>query len=85
MLTLIQGALVMACAIVGLFFVRFWSRTRDRLFLYFALAFWVLSAHWMALGALDVPLQTRYSLYLPRLLAFSLIIAGIVGKNRSSR
>ena len=80
---LINGALAMGSAIAGLFFLQFWNRTRERLFVFFALAFWILCLDWVAIGLLAVPSEMTYSLYLPRLLAFVLILAGIVDKNRS--
>jgi hypothetical protein len=39
----LSGAITMGCATAGLFFLRFWKRTRDRLFIAFALAFWLLA------------------------------------------
>jgi hypothetical protein len=80
---LINGAVAMGSAIAGLFFLQFWTRTRDRLFVFFALAFWILGLDWVAIGVLALPGEITYSLYLPRLLAFVLIIAAIVDKNRS--
>ena len=38
----IIGVIAMASWIAGLFFLRFWRETRDRLFLIFAIAFWLL-------------------------------------------
>jgi hypothetical protein len=77
-----QGALAMACWVAGLFFMRFWRSTADRLFFWFALAFWMLTLHWSVLAWLDTDSETRYFLYLPRLLAFLLIITAIIDKNR---
>jgi hypothetical protein len=34
-----MGTVAMGCAIAGLFFLRFWKETKDRLFLSFTLAF----------------------------------------------
>ena len=81
MVLVLYGAIAMACCVAALFFFRFWHTTRDRLLLFFALAFAVLGAHWAALGALDLRAEERYFLYVPRLLAFLLIIVGIVDKN----
>ena len=44
------GALVMACFVAGLFFLRFWRKTRDRLFMIFAIAFWLMGVNWLALS-----------------------------------
>jgi len=79
---LINGAVAMGCWTAGLFFLQFWKRTGERLFVYFGVAFWILGIDWAAIGLVDLPSEVRYSLYLPRLLAFLLIIVGIVEKNR---
>jgi len=79
---LIPGAIVMACLVAGLFFLRFWRTTGDRIFACFALAFWLMASQWTAGAVLDVPSETRHYLYLLRLLAFVIIVVGIVDKNR---
>ena len=86
---LMLGALVMGCAVAGLFFLRFWRKTRDRLFMIFAVAFWLMGINWLALSFTD-PRATedaefRAALYLIRLLAFVLILYAILEKNRVSR
>jgi hypothetical protein len=80
---LLLGAIVVTSAIVGLFFLRFWRDTGDRLFAMFAFAFWVLSLNWLALALVDQP-ETRTWLYLVRLVAFGLILLAIVDKNRAA-
>jgi hypothetical protein len=55
------------------------------LFFFFSLGFWVLAGHWAVLGALDVRAEHRHLYYLPRLLAFLLILIGIVDRNRRRR
>lgn len=78
----LTGVLVTACAVAGLFFVRFWRRTSDRLFGIFAVAFWLLGINWLALAfTTRDEIQTRW--YFLRLLAFLLILAAIIDKNRS--
>ena len=81
----LRGAIAMANVVVGLFFIRFWRQTHDRLFLIFAAAFWLL-----ALGRVAVTFfghdvnEARTSLvYTIRLAAFVLIIVAIVDKNRA--
>ena len=44
---LLSGAIVMACAVIGLHFLRFWKSTRDRFFLYFALSFFIQGGQWL--------------------------------------
>ena len=76
------GGVVMGCGVAGLFFLRFWRRTGDRLFLIFGVAFWILGANWLAL-AFTRQDEVRTWLYVLRLLAFALILFSIVDKNRA--
>jgi hypothetical protein len=80
-----RGALAMASATAGLFFVRYWRETSDRLFLFFVAAFWLLAAHWAALAIVAPPVETRHQLFVVRLAAFVCLIVGILDKNRRSR
>jgi hypothetical protein len=75
------GLLVATCASAGLFFLRFWRRTADGLFLAFAMAFWMLGLNWLLLAIVETD-EVRTALYLIRLLAFVLILAAILQKNR---
>jgi hypothetical protein len=78
------GVNVMACLVVGLFFLRFWRRTREFLFVIFAAAFWLMAINWalLAMTARGAE-ETRTGLYVIRLTAFVLILLGILNKNRS--
>lgn len=76
------GALAMASLVAGLLFLRFWTLGGDRLFLFFATAFGMLSLNWAVLGIVNPPWETAFYVYLLRLAAFVLIILGIVDKNR---
>ena len=80
----VSGALVAGYAVAGLFFLRFWRETRDRLFGIFAVAFWLLAAQRLALALASDPNGDQLLLYGIRLLAFVLILAAIVDKNRGS-
>ena len=82
MVTFLYGASAMGCAVIGLFFWRSWRQSTDRLFLMFALAFWILACDRTVLGAMSVTEEWRTSIFLLRLGAFCLIIYGIVEKNR---
>ncbi|MEP7010340.1 MAG: DUF5985 family protein [Acidobacteriota bacterium] len=79
---ILSGASAAVCLFIGIFFLRFWRTSRDRLFLVFAVAFGVFSLHWALLGLADVPNESRHYFYLLRLLAFVLIIGGVIDKNR---
>jgi hypothetical protein len=79
---IISGAILMGYAVAGLFFLRFWRDTRDRLFLIFGSAFWILALQRLALVLTRDMLETQTGLYLVRLAAFLLILYAIVDKNR---
>ena len=75
---LVTGGFLLA----GLFFLRFWHRTRDGLFLAFALAFWLLGLAQSILALGNVPLEERSWIFLIRLAAFTLILFAIARANR---
>ena len=78
----ISGVIVAGYAVAGLFFLRFWRQSRDRLFAWFAAAFWLLGAQRAALAAIEHGSPGATWLYAVRLLAFLLILAAIIDKNR---
>jgi hypothetical protein len=82
MVTFLYGAAAMGCAIIGLFFFRFWRQSLDRLFLLFAMAFWMLAVDRIVLGIFAFATERREYVFLLRLIAFCLIIYGVVDKNR---
>jgi hypothetical protein len=81
----ILGAVAMASFVTCLFFIRFWQETRDRLFLYFAIAFGIDAATRSLLALGSITQEHEPLFYLARLVTFLLIITGIVDKNRSRR
>lgn len=85
LLDFLSGAIAMGFLIGGLFFLRFWSRTRDGLFLSFAVAFWLLALGQTLLTLTGVPVEERSWIYLVRLAAFLLIIVAILRKNLGTR
>jgi Fe2+ transport system protein B len=76
------GALSMACVVAALIFARFYRLSRERLFVYFAAGFAMFGVHWTVLGAFDPANEKLPYVYLLRLAAFALILAGIVDRNR---
>jgi hypothetical protein len=80
----LNGVIVMGHASAGLFFLRFWRKTHDRLFLMFAIAFWLLGVIRIAMVALGQPGEDHY-LYWFRLAAYLLILVAIIDKNLSWR
>ena len=77
------GALAMAFLAAGMFFLRFYMRTRDRFFLFFSVAFAMMSANQVALMALGEESEFRSYVYLFRLAAFVVILVAIYDKNRN--
>jgi hypothetical protein len=74
----------MASLTIALFFLNFWRRTGDRFFLAFSGAFLLLMLERIILFAIGVAHEFAAYVYVVRLLAFILIIAAIVEKNRRS-
>ena len=81
----VWGMLTIETAVAALFFLRFWRLSGERLFAYFALAFAAMMFNWIGLSAVDPAVELRHYIYLFRLLAFGLIIGGILDKNRRSQ
>lgn len=82
MSALISGALIATYLAVGLFFLRFWVTSRERLFAMFAAAFGVLAVQRLALSLTRGTMEDQTVFYLLRLAAFILIIVAIIDKNR---
>ena len=78
----LSGIVTGGFLVAGLFFLRFWRRTRDGLFLAFALAFWLLGLAQSILALGNVPVEERSWIFLIRLAAFTLILVAIVRTNR---
>jgi Family of unknown function (DUF5985) len=82
---ILTGALAMAFAVAGVFFLRFWRDTRERLFALFAVACFVMAVNRVGL-ALAAQQDVRGDhLYWVRLLAFALILVAVLDKNRSRK
>lgn len=79
------GAISMGFAIAALLFLKFWHRTREGLFLAFAAAFLLLGINQALLTLTRIPLEERSSLYLIRLVAFTLIIGAFWWQNRKRK
>jgi hypothetical protein len=76
------GAIIMGYTVAAVFFVKFWRRTGDFLFLAFAAAFLLMATTPLLTTWLDVPREEQSPFYLLRLLAFLIIIVAIVWKSR---
>jgi hypothetical protein len=79
---ILSGILVTEYAAIALFFFRFWTTSKDRLFLMFSGAFVLLAIQRLAIALTQEILEHQAPLYLLRLAAFIVIIVAIVDKNR---
>lgn len=82
---MLLGAIAMASLVAGLFFLRFWKDTGDRLFLYFAISFLVEGVNRAALGLSADPNEGRPFFYFVRFVSFLLILIAIAQKNLSTK
>ena len=82
LLDFLAGAITFGFLVASLFFLRFWRRTGDSLFLSFAAAFFLLGVGQGLLALASIPVEERSWLYLFRLAAFALILIAIIRKNR---
>ena len=79
----LQTVSATAAVAAGLFFFRFWRESRDRLFAFFGAAFLVLAVSWALLALVDPSDETRPYIFAIRLVAFVLMILGMIDKNRT--
>ena len=78
----LSGAIALAFGAIGLCFFRFWCRSRIRLFNLFSVAFFLLAIERVVLDLVAPEKESAHFIYFIRLVAFMLIIAGIVHHNR---
>jgi membrane-associated PAP2 superfamily phosphatase len=76
-----SGLITAGFTIAALFFLRFWSRAKDGLFLGFALCFALLAISQALSTLLGLPQEERSWIYLIRLTAFLVLIVAITRKN----
>lgn len=81
----VWGLITMGYLVAGLFFLRFWWRTRDLLFGAFAAAFWLLALNQGLVAVAGLPREEQSWVYVLRLVAFLIIIAAVIEKNARRR
>lgn len=89
----ISGIYMATFAASGVFFLKFWLASRDRFFLYFCLACWLLAIERVALlfvgGYAMLPHavsgEARSYVHIFRLVAFALMLIAVIRKNRVSK
>ena len=79
------GAIMMAYAVAGLFFLKFWKESHDRLFAMFAAAFWILALNQITRINASPVSEGLPIYYVVRLIAFVMILAAIADKNYSRK
>ena len=80
----LAGAVTLGFLVAAGFFLRFWRRTRDRLFLAFAAAFALLAMNQALAAFFGAGDELTPYTYLLRVLGFVLILYAIVDKNVSN-
>lgn len=78
------GVSATAAWVAGVCFFRFWRDTRDRLFAFFGASFCVLGGSYVVLALFAITDEARPYAYLIRLVAFLIILAAVIDKNRTS-
>ena len=80
----LAGAVTLGFFVAAGFFLRFWRRTRDRLFLAFAAAFVLLAVNQALAALLGAGDELTPYTYLLRVLGFMLILYAVIDKNVTS-
>jgi len=75
------GVIATGSMMAGMFFLRFWKRTRDSFFLVFAASFIIEAFNRASVLFLDKPNEGSPWTYSIRLFSFLLILAAILRKN----
>lgn len=76
------GIIVTCSLTAGAYFLKFWRRTGDQLFLAFAAAFIIEGLNRLGFLFVDLPNEGSPIIYTVRFLAFMLILIAIVRKNQ---
>ncbi len=77
----LAGAATLGYLTASAFFVRFWRKTGERLFLAFGIAFMFLTLNQIVSTVLEAGDERTVYAYALRVLGFILILAAIVDKN----
>jgi hypothetical protein len=80
-----SGAIAFGFCLIGLFFVKFWRKTRDPVFGAFALAFFLMGGGRVVEAILRNANDSNPTVYLIRSLGFAIIIFAIIQKNWAAK
>jgi uncharacterized membrane protein HdeD (DUF308 family) len=75
------GVIAASSITAAVFFLKFWKRTHDSLFLAFGVAFLIEGVNRIAVLEVERPNEGSPWTYVVRLIAFLIILAGILHKN----
>lgn len=80
----------MGYIVCGTFFIKYWRVTHDRLFAWFAAAFWILALQRITLVVMSPMAISGLSeheipFYLIRFIAYLMIIIAIIEKNKGQK
>ncbi|HEY9713233.1 MAG TPA: DUF5985 family protein [Chroococcales cyanobacterium] len=77
----LRGATMMADLGIAVGFFRYWKRTDDRLFIFFSCAFGILAVSQIVVSVAGDTGEFAPYAYFMRLIAFIVIVLGILDKN----
>ena len=77
----LTGMITMGHLVASLFFLRFWRRTGDWLFIAFGVAFLLFAVNQGLVALSGLPREEQSWIYLLRLAGFGLLVVAIIGKN----
>lgn len=83
LVTFMSGGVTVLYGIAVIFFLRFWRRAGDALFLSFAAAFFLLACNQAAVGIMGPDKEAQVVFYTLRLAGFLIIAIAILAKNIS--
>jgi uncharacterized membrane protein YagU involved in acid resistance len=80
----LSGMTAMGFLVVALLFIRYWRRTQDGIFVWFALSFAILALTQALPVMFEIPREEHSWVFMLRFLAFGLIIVAILRKNQTT-
>ena len=78
----LSGVLASACLMIALTFLRFYVKSRDRLFLCFSFAFLVFAVERVFISMKHFPDERGGEVIVMRLISFLIILWAIIDKNK---
>lgn len=81
----LSGMATMGFIVAAMFFLKYWQRAQERLFLFFGAAFFLLAMNQALITLSDAPNEEMGWAFLLRVVAFGGLIVGVVVKNIDRR